>query len=136
MNRRTFLHQTSALAIGLAGLPLAAAPQPSARRRSLRVAHLTDIHVSDKPGAPEGMAAALRHAQNLADPPDILLFGGDCIGDALYTPMEHVLPQWDLWDRILKAELKLPAYAVLNLYSDGSVERELVSYPAAPTAAA
>jgi len=114
MNRRSFLHQASVAALGLTALPLAAASQPSPRRRALRVAHLTDIHVSDKPGAPEGMAAALRHAQNLADPPDFLLFGGDCIGDALYTPKEYVLPQWDLWDRVLKAELKLPAYQCLG----------------------
>ncbi len=114
MNRRTFLYQTSVAALGLTALPLAVVAQPVARRRLLRVAHLTDIHVSDKPGAPKGMASALRHAQSLADPPDFLLFGGDCIGDALYTPMDHVLPQWALWDRILKTELKLPAYQCLG----------------------
>jgi 3',5'-cyclic AMP phosphodiesterase CpdA len=116
INRRSFVQKAGAAALALAVLPTDAAPAPPspARRRSLRVAHLTDIHVSDKPGAPEGMAAALRHAQGLADQPDILLFGGDCIGDALYTPMEHVLPQWDLWDRVLKAEVKLPAYQCLG----------------------
>ncbi len=116
INRRSFLQRTSTTALTLAILPTQAATgnPPNARRRALRVAHLTDIHVSNKPGAPEGMAAALRHAQSLADRPDLLLFGGDCIGDALYTPMKDVLPQWELWDRVLKAELKLPAYQCLG----------------------
>jgi 3',5'-cyclic AMP phosphodiesterase CpdA len=74
----------------------------------LRVAHLTDIHVSDIAGAAAGMAAAIRHAQAQADRPDLLLFGGDCIGDALDTPKEKVLAQWDLWEKIFSAEVKLP----------------------------
>jgi len=54
------------------------------------------------------MTAAIRHAQALADRPDLLLFGGDCIGDALDTPKEKVLAQWKLWESIFSAEVKLP----------------------------
>ncbi len=116
MNRRHFLQRGGALALGAAS-GLSAAPRPAAsgpaRRRVLRVAHLTDIHV--RPDQPDlqrpaaGMAEAIRHAQAWDDRPELLLFGGDLIGDALYTPKEEVLAQWDLWDRVRSAEVRLPA---------------------------
>ncbi|MEI6105395.1 MAG: metallophosphoesterase [Opitutae bacterium] len=112
LSRRNFLKNTGALILGtsLGGAPasLTAAPPTPGRKRLLRVAHLTDIHVSDIKGAAEGMAAAIRHAQAQSDRPDLLLFGGDCIGDALEQPKEKVLPQWELWNRIFAAEVKLP----------------------------
>ncbi|MDI1248890.1 MAG: metallophosphoesterase [Lacunisphaera sp.] len=117
MNRRSFLQQTGRQALGLAVLPLAAqaaAPAATSRQRVLRAAHLTDIHVQPGLGAPAGMAAALRHAQGLADRPDLILFGGDCIGDALENPRESVLEQWAVWDRVLAAELHLPACQCLG----------------------
>lgn len=114
--RRTFLQQAGALALGVsAGLvvPAGAAPPNPRRRRVLRAAHLTDIHVgpdkADLLASPAaGMAAALRHAQGLADRPDLLLFGGDCISDALYAPKDSVLEQWDVWARVFAAEVRLP----------------------------
>ena len=117
LNRRSFFRQTGALALGAAaGLatPSAFAAADPRRRRLLRAAHLTDIHVSPDNHAPEGMAAALRHAQGRADKPDILLFGGDCIGDALGTPKPQVLVQWGIWDRVMAAELKTPAYQCIG----------------------
>lgn len=116
MNRRTFVQLVGAQSLGLAVAPLAAREERegSARRRVLRAAHLTDIHVGPNHGAPAGMASALRHAQALAEPPDILLFGGDCIGDALETPRERVLEQWRLWHRILKEDLRVPSFACLG----------------------
>jgi len=55
------------------------------------------------------MAEALRHAQGQADRPELLLFTGDVIGDALYTPKDSVLAQWAVWERIYAAEVKTPA---------------------------
>jgi len=114
MNRRSFVRQAGWQALGLAALPLGAQATVQPRRRVLRAAHLTDIHVRPDLGAPEGMTAALRHAQGLADPPDVLLFGGDCIGDALGTPKARVLEEWEIWNRILRAEVRLPSYQCLG----------------------
>lgn len=123
MNRRDFLQRSGALALGAtAGIlapsaALAAPPNPG-RRRVLRVAHFTDIHV--RPDQPDlqhpvaGMAEAIRHAQAQADRPELLLFGGDCIGDALYTPKDEVLAQWDVWNRVFSAEVKTPAKLCLG----------------------
>lgn len=114
--RRAFLRQAGLLAAGATagfapGAPVSPAVRP-AGRRVLRIAHLTDIHVgpdqAGKSSPAAGMTAALRHAQSLADRPGLLLFGGDCISDALYTPKDEVLAQWDVWDRVLAAEVKTP----------------------------
>jgi 3',5'-cyclic-AMP phosphodiesterase len=118
LHRRHFLRQTGTLALGAAGLAAVgsatAAPVNPARRRLFRAAQLTDIHVSAENRAPEGMTAALRHAQGQADKPDLLLFTGDCIGDALGTPKERVLRQWEIWDRIVAAEVRTPARCVIG----------------------
>lgn len=115
MNRRAFL-RTAGLATALATHPAAfAAPAPNPdRRRSLRIAHLTDIHVQPGLGAPAGMAAALRQAQELDDPPELILFGGDCIGDALENPRDSVLRQWEIWQEVCKAGLRTPSAACLG----------------------
>lgn len=124
MNRRDFLQRSGALAVGAAAgalapaTTLAAPPANFKRQRVLRAAHLTDIHVrADQPDLqhPEaGMAEAIRHAQSQADRPELLLFGGDCIGDALYTPKDEVVAQWDVWNRVFAAEVKTPAKLCLG----------------------
>lgn len=119
MNRRDFLHHTGTLGAGLAlaSVPtsLRASPAESAakaRKRVLRVAHLTDLHVTpDRDGMEDsgaGMAAAIRHAQAQPDRPELILFGGDLVMDSLNTAKERVHAQWDLWDRVFAAEIKLP----------------------------
>lgn len=117
MNRRDFLQRGGALALGATvGLSAASVqpPPPTGIRRVLRVAHLTDVHVGPANDAPGGMATALRHAQAQEDRPELFLFGGDCIGDALGTPKGHVLEQWDIWNRVLADELKTPARMCLG----------------------
>jgi len=76
--------------------------------RALRIAHLTDIHVQPEGQAPDGMALAFRHAQSLADPPDLLINGGDCIRDALEADAARTAAQWDVWQRVLATELTTP----------------------------
>lgn len=81
-------------------------PHDPNRKRILRIAHLTDIHVQPEKRAPEGMQAALEHAQT--NSPDLLLTGGDLIMDALAATEERVKAQWDLYTAVLKANTKLP----------------------------
>lgn len=113
MNRRHFLHQGGAFALGVtAGLiapSAAAAPTNPARKRVLRVAHLTDVHVNSENGSADGMAAAIRHAQAQRDRPELFFFGGDCIFDSLATAKLRAIEQWEIWQRVLAAELKTPA---------------------------
>lgn len=78
------------------------------RKRVLRLAHLTDIHVQPELNASLGMAAALRHVQSLTSPPELLLFGGDSIMDSFEANDARTQLQWDLFHSVLKAECSIP----------------------------
>lgn len=111
MDRKNFL-KTVGLATVAAGTVFdRAIPATGAsprRSRVLRIAHLTDIHVQPERGAPDGLAACLRHAQSLEDPPNFILNGGDAIMDALGADRERVRTQWQSWNSVLRNELSLP----------------------------
>ena len=92
-----------------------APPQSTgAKNRVLRIAHLTDIHVLPDKVATDGMARAIRHAQNQADPPDFIVNTGDCIMESLEATKADTEKQWDTFNGIIKAEVKLPIYHVIG----------------------
>ncbi|HMK25101.1 MAG TPA: metallophosphoesterase [Chitinophagaceae bacterium] len=117
MKRKTFL-QTSAAVIGGSLLPSLSFADSSTssepKKRPIRFAHLTDIHV--KPGLiPEkGMAKAFQHAQQLDSKVDFIINGGDSIMDALEADKQKTQIQWDLYRSILKKENGLPLYHVIG----------------------
>lgn len=78
------------------------------RTRALRLGHLTDVHVQPERSATKGLVKVLRHAQSLADPPELLLTGGDSIMDALAAGTGRTKEQWRLWKQVLADECSLP----------------------------
>lgn len=112
MKRKTFL-QTSAAVIGGSLLPSLSFAK-DAPKRSIRFAHLTDIHV--KPGIiPEtGMAKAFHHAQQLSPGVNFIMNGGDSIMDALEADKQKTQTQWDLYKTILQKENSLPIYHAIG----------------------
>ena len=114
MHRRQFLSRvagTAALTVASTSLGQSKTPS-SSRSRVLRAVHLTDTHVFAERGAEAGLAEALRHAQS--QKPDLVLFGGDLIMDALGKEKDAALAQWDLWDRVTAAHLRTPHRACLG----------------------
>jgi len=107
-NRREIL-ALGATGIVLPTIGLAQAPNPK-RKRVLRIAHLTDIHVQNKGGAPEGMAAALAHAQSQKDKPNVIFTGGDHIMDSLGSSLEGAMDQWNVFNKVLKENAKIPVH--------------------------
>lgn len=110
MTRRDAIRTTGFLAAGAALAPLgrvAAAERP-ARRRVLRLAHLTDLHIQPERRAAEGVAACLRHVQSQADKPELILTGGDLVMDSFDQGEERTRLQWDLLTGVLKGENALP----------------------------
>ncbi len=94
---------------------LAGAATPAAsRRRTLRIAHLTDIHVEPELRAGDGMAACLHHAQQLTDKPDLIVTGGDSIMDSLAADDARTKLQWDLWNSVLKNECSIPVHSCIG----------------------
>ena len=110
-SRKKFLQTGSLAALGAAVTLNAPAETriitPTNRKRVLRVAHLTDIHVQPQSPAPHGFAAALHAAQNLADKPDIIFSTGDCIMDASSKHRDVVVKEWEVWNSTLKNENSL-----------------------------
>ncbi|HEV8282955.1 MAG TPA: metallophosphoesterase [Chitinophagaceae bacterium] len=108
MKRKTFL-KTSAAVIG-GGLLPAWSFASDQKKKPIRFAHITDIHV--KPGIiPEtGMAKALKHVQQLDAKVDFIMNGGDSIMDSLEADKQKTQTQWDLFHTILQKENSLPIY--------------------------
>jgi len=118
LSRRSFLSKAGAglsAALGsgrlLHGQSL---DQPREKQRVLRVAHLTDIHVQPERRAPEGLAACLKHVQDLKEKPDLILSGGDHVMDAVRQTRERTKTQWDIWTNALKTENQIPVRSCIG----------------------
>lgn len=114
MDRKDFLTygSLSTLATLQAGALLLNKQSKQDKKRVLRIAHITDVHLSDNSedeySAPKGLERCLHHVQNQEDPPDIIFNGGDSINDALVASRTSVERQWELWHSIMKQENSLP----------------------------
>ncbi len=89
-------------------------PQPAARRRVLRFAHLTDPHLQPERGAGEGLAACLKHAQSLADPPQLIATGGDLVFDVYDQAEPRARLLFDQFAAAMRAECSLPVFHTLG----------------------
>ncbi len=114
-DRRTFL---AAAAGGLAATALAphsaAAKAAPERKRSLRIAHLTDTHIMPEMRAGEGVSACLKHVNGLADKPSLILTGGDHVFDAFEQTRERTQLQYSLFKKTLAAENGIPTKACIG----------------------
>ncbi len=120
LTRREMMGQTAgaaALLAGMAGTPPATAAEtrPAGnRKRVLRVAHLTDMHVQPELRADEGMATCFHHVQSLPDRPDLILTGGDTVMDAFAADEARTREQWETWHRVVKHECSLPVESCIG----------------------
>ena len=110
------------------GRPAAAAalhdPAENARKRVLRFAHLTDIHLQPERRAPEGLTACLRHVQSQPDKPELILTGGDTIMDSMASDEARVKLQWELWQKVIKQECSLPIESCLGNHDVWGLNKE------------
>lgn len=111
MKRKAFLQNTAAV-IGSSLLPALSFAEVA--KKTIRIAHLSDIHV--KPGIAQetGMAKALQHVQSLKTRVDLIVNGGDAIYDALAVDKQNAQIQWDLFRSILKKENSIPVKHVVG----------------------
>jgi 3',5'-cyclic AMP phosphodiesterase CpdA len=114
LDRRAFLKGAGVLAAGGALASCATLSASSrgggglARKPVLTIAHLTDIHLRPEGKGPDGLRACLRHVHARHPLPDVIFQGGDCIMSALGATEERTRAQFDLWQRILAEECRLP----------------------------
>ncbi len=123
-NRKSFLNTlgiVSAGALFTSGMTVPA-PQRNAEpvrtepggkstaKRSLRVAHLTDIHIKPEKIAEHGMRSALQTVSEMADKADFIINGGDAIMNSVGATKSLVQQQWSAYHNIFKAENTLKTY--------------------------
>lgn len=107
MKRRNFLQN---IFLSAGALTVSMSGNAAIKKGSFRVGFLSDVHVKPTTTAEEGMSKAFRHVNALANKVDFIINGGDAIMDALKASKEKVQQQWDVWNKVLAKENKLPIY--------------------------
>ncbi len=107
MQRRKFLQTITALSAA-ASLPVTANATSEKRKQKFTTAFISDIHIKPLAIAEAGMAKALQNINQLKDKPNFIINGGDSIMDALAVDKEKTATQWQLFNKIMQAENKLP----------------------------
>ncbi|PWK79593.1 3',5'-cyclic AMP phosphodiesterase CpdA [Mucilaginibacter oryzae] len=75
---------------------------------SLRIAHITDVHLKDKFNAPARFTKCLHHLQQQTPKVDLVLNGGDVVFDMNKENISTINDQWKLMHKIMKDECSLP----------------------------
>lgn len=97
---------------GAASLAVPSFAHVGARKKGLRVAHLTDFHIQPELHANEGAHKAFAHA--MAQKPDLILSGGDHVMDSFEQDEARTKLQWDLFDRLRKDHTNVPIHPALG----------------------
>ncbi len=117
MNRRDLIKAGAALgAASLTGTSLAIPSRvvAVAPKRSLRLAHLTDVHVQKAKAGGEGFATCLSHVQNQIDKPELILFGGDNVMNVDGGGRDSAAEQLGIWKSVLKSDCSLPTHIAVG----------------------
>ncbi len=132
LNRKSFI-RSLALAGAAVGLPTltlqAAEDKKPVSGRSLRVAHITDVHV--QPGkVPEyGMAKALNEVNGLSDRADFVIGGGDMIMDSCSGPKDKAKAMWQTFHSIMKSDNSLSVYHTIGNHDLFHISQNAAAYP-------
>lgn len=71
-------------------------------KRSLRIGHLTDIHLLDKSEPKAAVIKVLRELAQHTDRPDLLINTGDSLMDMNRQPKDRVQQLWSAWDEVMQ----------------------------------
>lgn len=119
-NRRDFLKRTALAGVVASISPNFIQAQSSSsttnknRIRSLRIAHITDVHIIDQTNAEQCFARVLREINALADKPDLIINTGDTVMDENKETRETVEIRWSVWNKIVSAENKIPMMSAIG----------------------
>jgi predicted phosphodiesterase len=123
-SRRDFLRNTTLLGLGSALTPVVSSateidkPLNPDKKRALRVAHITDVHILDKPNAEKSFAKILQEINSMEDKPELIINTGDSIMDANGKTREEVEKRWNVWQSILKSNNKIPVKSVIGNHDE------------------
>lgn len=85
------------------------------RKRVMRLAHLTDVHIQQEKMADRGFARCLNQVQSKNDPPSLIVFGGDNVMNVdSKEGGERAEAQLAVWKDVLRQECSLPHRTVIG----------------------
>lgn len=116
-SRRNFLKRTGAIgfsALAASSVSMAAAPADAGKKRLLRVAHITDVHITDTAIAAACLRRVFREINAMKDKPDLIVNTGDTVMDENKQTREHVESLWSIWSKITKEENKIRMISALG----------------------
>lgn len=111
--------------LAVAGTSTAASAAETGRKRSLRFLHLPDTHIQPELGAPEGVAACLKHVNSLSDKPAFMLVAGDIIMDSMGADLDRTKVQWDVWKKVLSENWERPVKYCLGDHDCWGIRKEM-----------
>lgn len=117
-SRRTLLAAgaASALPAGVSGA--------ERRKGRLRVAHFTDVHIQPELHATEGATKAWQHLMGQRPKPELVLVGGDMVMDAWSADKARTQLQWDLYQRVKKDNMDVPAHHAIGNHDLWGVNKD------------
>lgn len=115
-SRRTMIASSAAaMTVGAVAPAVGQAIVESRPRRVMRLAHLTDVHVQPERKAGEGFATCLQQVQAQADPPSMIIFGGDNVMNVdSQDGSERADIQLETWNNVLKQHCSLPHRTIIG----------------------
>lgn len=84
-----------------------------AGKRSLRFAHITDVHILDQPEAEKFFSQVVKEINAMSDKPDLIINTGDSVMDENNQTRETVSTRWNSWNKAMQNN-KLPLYSALG----------------------
>lgn len=118
MKRRDVLKQAGLLSAAIIAGPDAVQARVltnrTGRKKILRIAHITDVHIRPEYNAPSRFRQCLEEIKR--HKPDFFLNGGDSIyaADYAHITQERVLEQWDIWEKCTKDTIDFEIYSCLG----------------------
>lgn len=105
-NRRSFIKNASVLTLGgiLATKELDAFAKEKASKnikRSIRVAHITDIHLLDTAMPKEAFRRVLHAINTMPDKPELIINSGDSVMNMNDETKDHVVSLWNAWNEVV-----------------------------------
>lgn len=116
--RRSFIKRAAVgtLAVGLAPALVTANNGKVSKnpKRSLRIAHITDVHIIDKLHAEACFERVVKELNSLKDKPDLIINTGDSVMDENKQTRETVEEHWKVWNKVISRDNKIPMRSAIG----------------------
>src|SRR4051812_8161351 len=105
--RRRFFQRTALAGVASLAVPTALNVESTLakqnRKRVLRIAHITDVHILRQTNAEVCLQRVVNELNAMKDKPDLIINTGDTVMDENNQTREEVEARWKVWNTIMAA---------------------------------